>query len=132
MKKGQREDIRNFVNGIAEDLGKIDNIPDSINYLDQIVWDVVCMFKIDDLLNGDMFLRLLFEGGEKDLDEDERAHVVRSDLLIRFSNMMHKNEWAPMIKARFEKGLDDLEKFIDQGNLSDKKTEGIRLSGDYV
>jgi len=127
MEKGQREDIKDFVNEIAEDLGKIDFIPDSIGYLNQIIWDVVYLYRIDDLLNGDMYLRLLFEGGREDLNEEEKAHVERSDLLIRFSQQMHKNEWSPMVKARFERGLENLEKFIGQWNLSDKKTEEVRL-----
>ena len=61
-------------------------------------------------------------------DEEVRVAFERSDLLIRFAQLLSKYDldtWSPIIKARFEKVLDDLEEFLRQGDFADKQEKVI-------
>ena len=98
-----------------------------------LLQDHVYLRKISDIIGNDLECRLVAELDDKEILEDEEELLVkeRSDLLIRFAHSLQKYDydlWSPIIKARFEKGLDDLEKLLKQGDFCDKQKELIKAS----
>lgn len=89
-----------------------------MNKLAEIQREVDYLTRIDELLGDDLHCRLIGNLDKRDPeDHEESVMKEKSDLLIRFAQMIKQydtDDWTPLIKARFAKGLDDLELFFQQ------------------
>lgn len=91
-------------------MGEVDNA------IEQIQLQVGYLEKIDELVGDELHNRLILNLDKREPEDHEESVIKdKSDLLIRLSQIIQGygfDEWSPLVKARFEKGLDDLEKLL--------------------
>jgi len=77
----------------------------------------------------------IIEWGREEVErvaKEQPEYAVRLekfDTLVKFSQTLNKYDedtWSPLIKARIEKGLDELEVYLRQGTLVHKQNDVIK------
>lgn len=113
------EGCKGFLIEAAKNLKGLRYYPDGIKDLTHTIRELSYYTKIDQLIGEDLHCMLICGLNEREPeDEGERITKDRSDLLIRFAQILQRfgdDVWSPSVTARFEKGLDNLEKTLRQG-----------------